>query len=106
MLRLLLTASPAGMMREVDVPLGMRHQAKNAASGVADPCDVPLCAVGVERIGNVVSRIIVSCVQETKLASGLERIERGIIAGNELSLAMGHRQVHPLDALQPHTFVS
>ena len=42
-----LAAGPAGMLRGVDVPLGMRHQAEDAAAGVAQPGHVGHRAVGI-----------------------------------------------------------
>ena len=46
-----LFAGPAGMLSGVDVPLGMWHQAENAAGFVADAGGVSLGAVGVRGIG-------------------------------------------------------
>jgi hypothetical protein len=44
---LVLLAGPAGVMRRVDVPLGMWHQTKDAAGVVAQTGDVALGAIGV-----------------------------------------------------------
>jgi hypothetical protein len=44
-------AGPAGMVRGVDVALGVGHETKDAAGFVAEAGDVELSAVGVEGIG-------------------------------------------------------
>ena len=46
-----LFAGPAGMLGGIDVPLGVRHQAEDAAGFVADSGDVPLGTVGVRGVG-------------------------------------------------------
>ena len=43
-------ARPLRVLRAVDEPLGVRHQAEDAAGGVADAGDVALGAVGIARL--------------------------------------------------------
>jgi hypothetical protein len=84
---------PSGMLGGVDVALGVRHEAEDKAGGVADAGNIVDAAVGV-----------LTRVNQRDLLLGPERGAHVLAHRNELSFAVGDRQLNCPNAPSPHAF--
>lgn len=94
--------SPLRVLRRQQVAFGVRHQAEHAAGWIADPRDVGLRAVRVDRER---ARLAVGIdVAEHRLAGLDQALQDPLLRANEVSFAMGDGEVEPLVALEKRAF--
>src|SRR5215468_11080900 len=89
------------MLRRQDVPLGVRHEAEDAAAGVAQPGDVALRAVRVDGIRPRLAFVI--DVLEYHLSGLPQPLQNPRLADEEPALAVGRRHVEPVVTLEEGT---
>ena len=106
---------PPRVLRRVDVPLGVRHQAQHPAGRVADACHVGHRAVGIVGKRQVGGRrqvsgrrqgavgcptIFLRQVTQHELSRRCQPCQGGRVAGDELAFPVRDGQIHRVDARQ------
>ena len=86
---------PGGMLGGGDEPLRMRHQAEDAAGGIAAAGHVSDRAVGIRGHAASVGRI-----PQRQLSGSGERFQVGLRPGYEPTFGMGHRQLEGGESMQ------
>ena len=90
------------VLRRQHVPLRVRHQAEHAAGRVAQAGDVALRAVGVDRIRRPARS---STYRSTTCPVCSRPLQYPLLPADEVALAVGDRQVQPVDALEEGALV-
>lgn len=92
---------PAGVLRAEKVPLGVRHEAKDAAGGVGKASQVALGAVGVVRKRR---RFALGADIAKDCLPGLgEALKDPFLSTDEIAFAVRHGHIHLGDALEKNT---
>src|SRR5262249_31505733 len=92
---------PARVLRRQNVALGVRHQAKHAAAGIANAGHISLGAV---RIHGVASRFAVGIdIAKDDLCTLFEALQNPGLTAAKISFTMGDWQVQPIIALKERT---
>jgi len=101
----LFPAGPTRVMRRINVAFRVRHQAEDAARGVADAGHVGRGTIRVGRVGNV-RGMVAEGVAKHELPGGVELREDLPVAGDKLPFGVGDGEVQRLDAAEEDAAVA